>query len=290
MTATGGNRASVTAFMQALRQDHAGLSRLLRAIDGLADRLRAEPEAVQPVLIEAFDYLLGYQHGYHHPREDRLFERIRDRRPELAETLERLAEEHTTGEHETGELARDLAVATPEELRGKAGPRLAARIRDYIKHARVHMRSEETVFYARAEDVLDESDWAGIVADDGLQDPMADLESLADDYPALAAHFDIPARAGTVEIRRTAPGRLHRHVLSLTDLYGGLLHEGFDLTRRNTRRLLAVRGPIGLARAVGEITTDNLRFAGRCISRPSRWAIDTGTAVLIGRPGRNSGR
>ncbi|MGK7294750.1 MAG: hemerythrin domain-containing protein [Candidatus Wenzhouxiangella sp. M2_3B_020] len=284
MTSTAGNRASATAFMQALRRDHAGLSRMLRAIDGLADRLPDEPETVQPVLIEAFDYLLGYQHGYHHPREDRLFERIRDRRPELAETLEQLADEHETGEHETGELADDLASATPEALRGRLGRGQAARIRDYVRHARLHMRSEEAVFYARAEDVLNENDWASIVADDGLQDPLADLESLADEYPALAAHFDIRARkTGPVDVARTAPGPLHGHVLSLTDLYGGLLHEGFDLTRRNARRLMAVRGPIGLVRAFGEITTDNLRFAGQCISRPSRWAVDTGTDLLAAR-------
>lgn len=291
MTSNAANRVSATAFMQALRQDHAGLSRMLRAIDGLVDRLPDEPETVQPVLVEAFGYLLAYQHGYHHPREDRLFERIRERRPELADTLEQLAGEHSSGERETGELADDLAAATPEALRGRPGQVQAARIRDYVKHARLHMRSEEAVFYARAEDVLNESDWAAIVEDDGLQDPLADLESLADEYPALAAHFDIRAGAtGSVDVARTASGPLHRHMLALTDLYGGLLHEGFDLTRRNARRLLAVRGPVGLVRALGEITTDNVRFAGRCLYRPSRWAVDTGSDLLAGRQQRNPGR
>lgn len=283
MTTAAGHKAAAAAFMQALRQDHAGLSRMLRAVDGLADRLATEPEATQPVLIEAFDYLLGYQHGYHHPREDRLFERISDKRPELAEQLDHLAEEHETGEAETSRLSQDLGAASPDELRGRAGERMAARIRDYVRHARLHMRNEEQVFYARAEEVLGRSDWTEIVGDGGAQDPMADLESLAEDYPALAAHFGIPVQHIGPAREPGDVGTLHRRALELTDLYGGLLHEGFDLTRRNARRLLGVRGPVSLVRAINDITTDNLRFAGRCLSRPSRWALDTGTDWLVDR-------
>lgn len=274
-----GEKASAARFMRRLRRDHAGLSRMLRAIDVSVDRLTTEPEAVQPFLVEAFSYLLGYQHGYHHPREDRLFG-SRQHRPALAETLAKLADEHETGERETADLAEDLAAAAPDELRGAEGRRLAERIRAYIGHARLHMRDEEAVFYARAERVLDDSDWADIIGAGVEQDPLANLETLADEYPELAAYFDVP----TQELGGSdQPGPLRPHVVSLTDLYGGLLHEGFELTRHNARRLLAVRGPFSLARAVGAITSDNLRFAGQCVTRPSRWAIDTGAALLGGR-------
>ncbi len=277
---TNPDKASAAEFMKRLRRDHAGLSRMLRAIDGTVDRLTEEPEEVRPFLVESFSYLLGYQHGYHHPREDRLFEKIRSHRPALAETLAKLAKEHETGERETGELARDLAAATTDALRGAKGRALTRRIRDYIGHSRVHMRDEEAVFYARAETVLDPSDWAEIIDLGGEQDPLADLETLGNKYPELARHFDLP----TQQVGRTSePGALRRHIVSLTDLYGGLMHEGFDLTRKNTRRLLGVRGPFSLACAVGAITTDNIRFAGRCLIRPSRWAIDTGAELLAGQ-------
>ena len=294
MTTTGttGNNPSSAAFMQRLRNDHAGLSRMLRAIDGMVDRLATEPEAVQPFLVEAFGYLLGYQHGYHHPREDRLFEKVGSKRPELSDTLAKLAEEHAIGEAETAALANELAASTPEHLRAKKGERLAARIQDYIRHARLHMRAEEAVFYARAEQVLSKSDWADVIDDDGLQDPLADMNALAGEYPELAAHFNLTTRhLGRSTAVGPNAGALHLHVLGLTDLYGGLMHEGFDLTRQNTRRLLSVRGPVGLMRAVTAITSDNLRFAGQCVSRPSRWAIDTGTELVSGRikPDRQQG-
>ena len=48
---------------------------MLRAVDRWVERLVVDPDAAQPVLAEAFGYLLDYHHGYHHPREDRLFER-----------------------------------------------------------------------------------------------------------------------------------------------------------------------------------------------------------------------
>jgi len=288
MTSRVANKATAAAFMQRLRHDHAGLSRMLRTIDSLVDRLAAEPETVQPVLIEAFGYLLDYQHGYHHPREDRLFEKIKGKRPALADTLAKLAEEHETGEHQTAEIAQDLAAATPGQLRGKQGERLAARIQGYIRHSRLHMRNEEAVFYARAEQVLNKSDWADIidtgVDNGGLQDPLADTDALGDAYPRLAAHFNLPTRQSMLgRPDNEAPGEMHYHVLALTDLYGGLVHEGLDLTRRNARRLLSVRGPISLVHAVTGIARDNLRFAGQCVTRPTRWALDSGTDWLVER-------
>jgi len=284
MTATSAPDSLATAFMQRLREDHAGLSRVLRAIDGQAERLTAEPEAVRPVLVEAFDYLLAYQHGFHHPREDRLFGKINGKRPALAETLDQLTEEHASGEHETAQLATALKSATPDDLRGRSGEQLAARIEDYVRYARQHMRHEEAVFYARAENVLGRADWAEIVEDEGLQDPMADTEALAVDYPELAAHLDAASQSlGPTGVEHVARGDMRQHFFELTDVYGGLIHDGLDLARRNTRRLLSIRGPLSLADAVATITSDNLRFAGQCIVRPSRWAISTGAEWLIRR-------
>ncbi|MDT8408410.1 MAG: hemerythrin domain-containing protein [Wenzhouxiangellaceae bacterium] len=283
-TQTTASNASSAAFLQRLRYDHAGLSRMLRAIDSMVDRLATQPEAVQPALVEAFGYLLDYQHGYHHPREDRLFEKIRAKQPALADTLEKLAQEHETGERETAQLAEDLAAAGPDQLRGRQGQGLSARIHGYIRHTRLHMRDEEAVFYARAEQVLNNADWAEIIDDDGLQDPLADMAAFGIQHPALAAHFNVPNHhRGQNEITGVEATAPRHHVLALTDLYGGLLHEGLGLTRLNASRLLAVRGPISLVRAVTSITSANLRFAGQCLTRPTRWAIDTGTDFLVAR-------
>ncbi|NBD96162.1 MAG: hypothetical protein GVY11_06785 [Gammaproteobacteria bacterium] len=271
--------------MRRLRQDHVGLSRVLRTIDSLLDRLTREPETVLPILVDAFGYLLGYQHAFHHPREDRLFARIQRKRPALQDTLARLGHEHESGEREAARLAKDLTAVTAQDLSGSAGDDFVRRIREYVVAARVHMRDEEAVFYVRAETALSASDWSSILSHDDARDPLTDLAELARAYPELAAYLDQPVRhLGQADTETSGGNAWHRPLLALTDLYGGLLHEGVDLTRRNLGRLLAVRGPIGLVGAVGAISTDNLRFAGRCVTRPSRWAIDTASGWLSARP------
>ncbi len=272
-----------TAYMASLRQDHAGLSRVLRLIDALSDQLVEAPEEAQPVLLDALRYLLQYHHGYHHPREDRLFASIRARQPALQETLDRIGHEHETGETEIARLFADLQAADARELAGKPGARLATRISAYVTHARTHMRDEEVVFYARAEAVLDDADWHGIIDTDGPQDPLANPPELAEHYPKLAEHLKLAsAPGGPGADRNDDQADLHRQLLALTDVYGGLLHEGLDLTRTNVQRMAAIRSPGGLVRAVGDISSANLRFAGHCVARPSRWMVNASCSLLLG--------
>lgn len=271
------------AYMLGLRRDHAGLSRMLREMDTQAGRLTREPEAARPVLVEAMGYLLRYQHAFHHPREDRLFARIRSRDSALEETLAGLTDEHETGEAQAERLAQDLQQATIRQLRGRIGNRLAEQVNDYVRHTRAHMRHEEAVFYARAEDVLDEADWQAIISSDhGPEDPMTDLARMARQYPALAANLGVPvSELGLVERVEPVSAELRLQMLALTDLYGGLMHDALDLGRSHLDRLLAVRGPVDLGGALGGIAADNLRFAGRCLVSPPRWAINTGAALLV---------
>lgn len=269
--------------MQALRRDHAGLSRVLREIDTQAALLARQPARARPVLVDALRYLLRYHHAFHHPREDRLFARIRARDDALDKVLGQLSHEHETGEEQAEGLAADLLASSVRQLRAKRGERLAERIHDYVRHTRIHMRNEEAVFYARAESVLDEQDWQAVIAaDDQRQDPMIDLARMAEDYPRLAEKLGLPVRhLGLVE--RTGPlsEELRAQMLALTDLYGGLAYEALALGRGNLDRLLAVRGPSSLARAVGEISSANLRFAGQCLTRPPRWAVNSTAALFV---------
>lgn len=274
--------AQGAAYMRALRLDHAGLSRVLREIDTQAERLTSEPEETGPLLAEAMRYLLRYHHAFHHPREDRLFARIRARDPELDATLAGLSDEHEVGEAEAERLAHDLDAATLKQLRGRVGRRLADRVNEYVRHTRAHMRHEEAVFYARAEAALDASDWCQIIrSDHGPQDPLADLAEMGNSYPRLAASLGLPVtHLGLMEAGEALSDELEQQMLSLTDLYGGLLHDALDLGRSNVNRLLAVRSPRGLIGAVSEITRANLDFAGRCLLSPPRWAVNTGAAVI----------
>ncbi len=271
-----------TAYMYGLRRDHAGLSRVLREIDTQAELLTEAPAEAGPLLAEAMRYLLRYHHAFHHPREDRLFARIRARDSELDATLADLSDEHEVGEAEAERLARDLEAASTRQLRGRMGKRLAERVNDYVRHTRAHMRHEEAVFYARAEATLDSGDWREIIASDhGPQDPLADLAEMGGLYPKLAASLGLSVtHLGLRERVEPLSEELEQQWLALTDLYGGLLHDALGLGRSNLDRLLAVRSPRSLAGAVSEITRTNLDFAGRCVFGPPRWAVNAGAALI----------
>ncbi len=271
-----------SVYMRALRRDHAGLSRVLREIDTQAARLTKAHDDAGPLLAEAMRYLLRYHHAFHHPREDRLFARIRERDPELDATLADLSDEHEVGEAEAERLARDLEAATVKQLRGRSGRRLAERVNEYVRHTRAHMRHEEAGFYARAEAALDAEDWRYIIGSDhGPQDPLADLAEMGNSYPRLASSLGLPViHLGLLDPVEPLSEEMEEQLLALTDLYGGLLHDALDLGRSNLDRLLAVRSPRSLAGAVKEITRANLDFAGRCLLSPPRWAINTGAALI----------
>ena len=271
-------------FMQALRVDHGRLSRVLREIDVQQARLRAAPESARPVLVEAMRYLLHYQHAFHHPREDRLFERISARAPQFGRDMRVLIREHRGGLRQAEKLVADLTHATFPLLRRRSGARLARDLADYVARTRDHMRSEEAVFYAQSERVLDDSDWATLLAATTPDDPMGKQGLLAKEYPHLAAQLFQPVSdvGGRGDTPRTGDGAQDRAreairdgVEQLVELYGELIQDGFAVARSNFATLRSVRSPWGLVRAAGPVGARSCRFVVRCVADPPRTALAT---------------
>jgi hemerythrin-like domain-containing protein len=292
--------AAGDAFMQALRVDHGRLSRVLREIDAQQAKLQATPESARPVLADAMNYLLHYQHAFHHPREDRLFERISSRAPQFGREMRALMREHRGGLQLAEKLEADLRHATVAGLRGRTGARLAHRLTDYVAHTRAHMRAEESVFYAESERVLDRSDWVWLLAESTPDDPLGNQALLAKDYPHLAERLfqavsevggrgDSAWRAGSATER--ARGAVREGVEQLVELYGELFQDGVEVVRANWATLQSARWPWGLVRAAAPVGARSWRFAVRCLADPPRLALATaGRFVGAWRPvGRDAG-
>jgi hemerythrin-like domain-containing protein len=257
--------------MRMLRDDHAGLSRVLREIDAQQSLLVSSPESARPVLVEAMRYLLIYQHSIHHPREDRLFARIRAREPGLYRNMRSLVREHRVGQQRTEVLAGELAHATPAQLRGRTGFRLAKQLQEYVRHTREHMRREEAVFYTGSERVLRASDWAALMAGPVQRDPAGDLHRLAARYPRLAARLSQPerhvtGRGETVERKRSLRHRVER----IVERCAALAHETLDVARANLDDVRRVRTPLELVRTAGSIRDRSSRFVTRVVIQPFR--------------------
>jgi hemerythrin-like domain-containing protein len=233
-------------FMAQLRDDHAGLSRVLREVDAQQSRLQTSPESARPVIAEALRYLLIYQHSVHHPREDRLFARIRAREPGLYRNMERLVREHRIGQQRAEALAGEVSRTTMAQLRGRAGLRLAKQLQHYVAHTREHMKREEAVFYTGSERVLRASDWAALMEGAGQRDPALDLDRLAARYPRLAARLADPERnvtgLGESVGREKSVRHLAEHVI---EACASLAHRSLDLASWIARplRRRAARAP-----------------------------------------------
>ncbi len=262
---------SAATFMGLLRDDHAGLSRVLREVDAQQSMLQASPEEARPVLAEALRYLLIYQHSVHHPREDQLFARIRSREPQLYRNMDRLVREHRSGQQRAEALAGEISRTTMAQLRGRAGVRLAKQLQQYVRHTREHMKREEAVFYTGCERVLRASDWAALMAGTSQRDPALDLNRLATRYPRLAARLAGPERNVTGPGDATGPGRgLRPYFERVIEAYAMLAHETIDLARANLRDLRRVRSPLGFVRTANSIRVRSNRSALRLVTGPFR--------------------
>lgn len=260
--------------MALLRDDHAGLSRILREIDAQQSSLTSRPEVARPVLVEAMRYLLVYQHSVHHPREDLLFGRIRAREPHLYTNMQKLVREHRIGQERAEALAHQLARTTHAQLRGKAGTRIARQLRDYVRHTREHMRREEAVFYTGSERVLKASDWSALMSGPVPRDPMGDTGRFAARYPRLAQRLAQPERlvtgSGETEVQATAGAGLRQDVERVAERVAELLHESADLAREGVKGLRQARSPLALATVTFDVGAGCCRLAARAATLPFR--------------------
>ena len=268
-------------FMRTLRQDHSRLSRVFREIDVQQAMLQSNAKEARAVLAEAMDYLLHYQDDYHHAREDQLFERIALRMPQFAKEMRGLTRDHAKGLLHDTQIAADLANSDPRQLEGPRGRLLARRLRAHVAHARTHIRREEEVFYAHAEDELEPADWTDLMRQASMDDPLGQPEQLRKAYPLLADRLTAPVTevtgegdkpshtvsAGSRRLKAAARVSLERAI----EASGKLTMDAVELARENAQSIRQARTPLDLLLASQQIGVRNGQFAVRCLFGPHRW-------------------
>jgi len=268
-------------FMRTLRLDHSRLSRVFREIDVQQAVLQSNAKEARAVLLDAMDYLLHYQDDYHHAREDQLFARIALRMPQFEKDMQGLMGEHAKGLLHDTQIAKDLADSSPRVLESPYGRQLAKRLRDHVAHARAHIRREEDVFYAHAEDELATADWAELMRLTSMDDPLGEPERMRKTYPFLAnrlatsvtevtGHGDKPAHLVS-EASRRVKAAARESFEQAVEASGKLTMDAIELARTNAKSMQQARTPLDLMLAGQQISLRNGRFALRCIFGPHRW-------------------
>ena len=140
-----------------LRQDHRNMAALLRMLARQVDKFQSGERPDYDVIGAILDYFVSFPDAYHHPREDMIFAKLRDRDPRAAEGIGDLPAEHTELAARAREFSTRLrAVLEEAEIPREAFARCARR---FIDHQRQHIDREESAFFPAAEKILTPTDW-----------------------------------------------------------------------------------------------------------------------------------
>ena len=150
----------MSTVMSELQQDHRNVREILgllsRELDAVSDASGGDFELMRDIMI----YMTRYPDHTHHPKEDLMFERMRERgiTPETEATIAKLLREHVALA-EKGNIFRDMLIGVVDGAMAERDT-LVAIGRDYVEFLRYHARLEDETVFLEAQKLLDDADWA----------------------------------------------------------------------------------------------------------------------------------
>ena len=166
-----------------LRLEHGNIARVLDLIEDQVLRLESGASIDGSLVLLAVEYLKDYPEECHHPKEDLIFRKLRERAPEAAEIVGDLEAEH----ERIGTLARHFREAIQNVLDEVEVSRDAfdTVARHFIRDQRRHLQMEEERFFPLAVEKLTPGDWAEIDARITDEDDPVFGSDAAADFAAL---------------------------------------------------------------------------------------------------------
>ena len=150
----------MAAVVENLREDHRNISRLLDALDHQIGVFSKVGDPDYDIIRGISEYFLDYPDACHHPKEDVIFTRIKERHVKEAETLVDLLAEHRTLHEQTARFHYTVsALLNDTDI---ARSTIVDATREFIEAERRHMQKEEAHFFSLAERVLTPADWSHI--------------------------------------------------------------------------------------------------------------------------------
>ena len=166
-----------------LREEHRNITRLLDVLEHELATFDATKQPDYDVVVSIADYFTGFPDRCHHPKEDLIFQRLREIDPAAAASIGNLESEH----EKIATLARHFREAVHNVLREAEMPRSAfdAVVRHFIGDQRDHLQMEEEHFFPLALEVFKAEDWAEIDAKVSSQDDPLFSKKAAQEFELL---------------------------------------------------------------------------------------------------------
>jgi len=162
-------------LMDELRLDHRNMAIVLNLMEVLVEEMEAGKDPDFELLEEIMRYMTVYPDAVHHPKEDVMYEKLRSKRPDLAEDLDHVPDDH----REIAALSA-LLRSEVEAINAGAPVRRQKVIDDtaaYITRLRQHMMWEEEDLFSRIDLMLNAEPYRVDVGGmEQIKDPVFELE------------------------------------------------------------------------------------------------------------------
>ena len=145
-----------------LHEDHRNIRMLLDLLAREIDRVDEASGGDFELMRDIMSYMIRYPDHTHHPKEDLMFERMRERgvAPDTEATIGKLLREHVALA-EKGAAFRDMLGRVVDGAMVERDV-LVATGRDYADFLGYHARLEDETVFIEASKLLDEADWTAI--------------------------------------------------------------------------------------------------------------------------------
>lgn len=161
----------MTDILSLLRDEHGNMTKLLAVLRHQIEAFKAGKTPDYQLLQSILEYSLEYSNLYHHPKEDLVFARLRERIPAMINTVNDLEEEH----RKLAARTRQFAEAINNICAGAEVPRerIMQMAEDFLNASENHMKMEDETIFPIAEKYLKEEDWVAIAEEAAdREDPL----------------------------------------------------------------------------------------------------------------------
>jgi hemerythrin-like domain-containing protein len=162
---------SMPKIIDILLEEHQNIEKLLRVAERELEVFDHGGRPDYEILQTIIQYFQDYPESCHHPKEEKIFEKLKARDAAAAERFGDVEAEHGLEAKRLRTFARavDYVLADQEFLRES----FHLAVHDFIEHQRQHLEKEEQLLFPAAVKALRREDWAEIDARlDDRKDPL----------------------------------------------------------------------------------------------------------------------
>lgn len=162
-------------LLSELREDHRNMAMVLNVLESTIETAASGEDPDFELINEVMRYMTIYPDAVHHPKEDIVYAELKQQRPDLADGLDDVPEDHAEIAVLGNKLRDDV-----EAIVAGAAVRREQFIKDaliYVGRLRRHMNWEETDLFVRIDTMIGEEPHAVDVGDFlRIKDPVFELE------------------------------------------------------------------------------------------------------------------